>query len=159
MAGPHTSDQAGFSGPQTALIVGVSYRQLDYWDTTEVVKPALSQAKGSGSRRRYSRSDLLEIGVAKRLRDQGLSLPEVRRILGCVRDAAGSIETDTELVIADGQVHIAHNESELIDLAHRGWGVLEAVSFRVVRDEIDKAIAETLPDKAATISCTAAAAA
>jgi hypothetical protein len=66
----HTSDVAsdanpssdeGFSGTRTAQIVGISYRQLDYWARTDLIRPSLSDAKGSGSRRRYSYRDLLEL--------------------------------------------------------------------------------------------------
>ena len=41
----------GFSGTKAAKIVGISYRQLDYWARTDLVRPSLTDAKGSGSRR------------------------------------------------------------------------------------------------------------
>ena len=43
----------GFSGAKAAEIVGISYRQLDYWARTDLVRPTLTDAAGSGSRRRY----------------------------------------------------------------------------------------------------------
>jgi len=46
--------EAGFSGTKTASIVGISYRQLDYWARTGLVRPSLLDAAGSGSRREYS---------------------------------------------------------------------------------------------------------
>ena len=42
----------GFSGTQTAKVVGISYRQLDYWARTDLIRPSLSDAAGSGSRAR-----------------------------------------------------------------------------------------------------------
>ena len=44
----------GYSGTQTAKIVGITYRQLDYWARTDLVRPSIQSAQGSGSRRRYS---------------------------------------------------------------------------------------------------------
>jgi DNA-binding transcriptional MerR regulator len=54
-------DQHGYSGTKAATIVGISYRQLDYWARTDLVRPSLSDAHGSGSRRMYSYRDLLEL--------------------------------------------------------------------------------------------------
>jgi DNA-binding transcriptional MerR regulator len=44
--------EQGYSGTQAAKIVGITYRQLDYWARTDLVRPSLSDASGSGSRRR-----------------------------------------------------------------------------------------------------------
>ena len=63
-------DDEGFSGTRTAQVVGISYRQLDYWARTDLIRPSLVDAKGSGSRRRYSYRDLLELKVIKALLDE-----------------------------------------------------------------------------------------
>jgi DNA-binding transcriptional MerR regulator len=59
------ADSTGYSGTQTAKIVGISYRQLDYWARTDLIRPSLTDASGSGSRRRYSYNDLLELKSIK----------------------------------------------------------------------------------------------
>ena len=46
-----TMAEQGFSGKRTAEIVDITYRQLDYWARTDLVKPSLAQATGGGSRR------------------------------------------------------------------------------------------------------------
>ena len=48
---PVAPEQVGFSGRKTAEVVGISYRQLDYWARTDLVRPSLAEARGSGSRR------------------------------------------------------------------------------------------------------------
>ena len=53
--------EQGYSGTRAAQIVGITYRQLDYWARTDLVRPSLADASGSGSRRRYSYRDLLEL--------------------------------------------------------------------------------------------------
>src|SRR5256886_11942153 len=54
MAGRDGGDEIGFRGPQVCKIVGISYRQLDYWARTDLVRPSLADARGSGTQRRYS---------------------------------------------------------------------------------------------------------
>ena len=44
----------GYGGKKAAEIVGISYRQLDYWARTDLVRPSVADATGSGSQRRYS---------------------------------------------------------------------------------------------------------
>ncbi|CAN5230340.1 hypothetical protein BH20ACT3_BH20ACT3_01250 [soil metagenome] len=41
-----------YSGKKTAEIVGITYRQLDYWARTNLVRPSVTDAAGSGSRRK-----------------------------------------------------------------------------------------------------------
>lgn len=39
--------EQGFRGPVVCQIVGISYRQLDYWARTHLVEPTLRAAAGS----------------------------------------------------------------------------------------------------------------
>lgn len=64
---------SGYRGPQVCEIVGITYRQLDYWARTGLLVPSITAAKGSGTQRRYSYRDLLELKVIKQLLDAGLS--------------------------------------------------------------------------------------
>ncbi|HSO51072.1 MAG TPA: MerR family transcriptional regulator, partial [Acidimicrobiia bacterium] len=41
----------GYRAPQVCKLVGITYRQLDYWARTNLIKPSLQQANGSGSQR------------------------------------------------------------------------------------------------------------
>ena len=77
--------EAGYSGTQAAKIVGITYRQLDYWARTDLVRPSLAEATGSGSRRRYSYRDLLELRVIKTLLDAGIRLESVREVFTYLR--------------------------------------------------------------------------
>ena len=65
--------ELGYSGTQTAKVVGISYRQLDYWARTELLRPSLQEASGSGSQRMYSFTDLVQLKVIKRLLDAGIN--------------------------------------------------------------------------------------
>ena len=63
-----------FSGTQAADVVGITYRRLDYWARTDLVRPSALDATGSGSRRRYTYRDLLELRIIKQLLDAGIRL-------------------------------------------------------------------------------------
>ena len=78
--------ELGYSGTQTAKVVGISYRQLDYWARTDLIRPSLSDATGSGSRRSYSYNDLLELKTIKKLLDAGIKLEQVRKVFEYLRE-------------------------------------------------------------------------
>lgn len=79
--GGPVSPSIGYSGPQACDAAGITYRQLDYWARTGLAEPSLRAARGSGTQRRYSYSDVLALAVIKRLLDNGMSLQSVRRVV------------------------------------------------------------------------------
>lgn len=66
-------------------VTGVTERQVDYWARTGVVKPSIKAAAGKGTRREYSFKDLVALRVAKRLKDEGISLQKIRQALNWLR--------------------------------------------------------------------------
>ena len=66
-------------------LTGVSGRQVDHWATTGVVRPSVKGAAGKGSRREYAFRDLVALKVAKRLREEGISLQKIRKALVWLR--------------------------------------------------------------------------
>ncbi|MFP5486800.1 MAG: MerR family transcriptional regulator [Acidimicrobiia bacterium] len=126
----------GFSGTQAAKVVGISYRQLDYWARTDLIRPSLSDATGSGSRRRYSYKDLLELRVIKTLLDAGIKLESVRDVFEYLREHVREDIASAHLVISGSSVVLARGE-ELIDVLNRGQGVLNVLSLAGVKDEVD----------------------
>lgn len=137
----------GYRGPQVCAIVGITYRQLDYWARTDLLRPSLREARGSGSQRSYSYTDLVQLKVIKRLLDAGLSLRSARRAIDCLRSAGGDLTT-ANLVLDGGSTVLAHSGEEIIDLLKGGQGVLNVVALGGVVSEIDAAISEL--DTAAT---------
>jgi DNA-binding transcriptional MerR regulator len=134
-----------FSGKRTAEIVGITYRQLDYWARTDLIRPSVAEARGSGSRRRYSYRDLLELKVIKNLLDAGLKLESVRKIFAYLRDNLGEDIATANLVINGQDSVLVHTGEELIDLVHNGQGVLNILPLGNVKEELDNAIIELRP--------------
>ena len=138
----------GFSGKRTAEIVGISYRQLDYWARTDLVRPTIADARGSGTRRLYSYRDLLELKVIKNLLDAGIQLASVRRAFGYLRDQLGTDVTTANLVISGNTPVLVRSDGDLIDLVHSGQGVLNVLPLAGVKSEIDAAIVQLRPEGA-----------
>ena len=137
-SGPPESSESddGFRGPQVCLLVGISYRQLDYWARTGLLRPSLAEAKGSGTKRRYSYRDLLELKVIKRLLDAGVSLQSARRAVGCLREDLGANIAAANLVLSDTTTVLAHSDGELVDLLAGGQGVFNVVPLSGVVNEL-----------------------
>jgi DNA-binding transcriptional MerR regulator len=135
----------GYSGAKAAEIVGITYRQLDYWARTDLVRPSLVDANGSGSRRRYSYTDLLELKVVKSLLDAGIKLENVRDVFAYLREHLGADVTTANLVIQGSSSVVISDDGELIDLLKNGQGVLNILPLAGVRDEVDARITELRP--------------
>jgi DNA-binding transcriptional MerR regulator len=129
----------GFGGPQVCAIVGISYRQLDYWARTDLVRPSLADARGSGTQRRYSYQDLVRLKVIKSLLDAGVKLQTARRAIEYLREDDANWET-ASLVLDGANSVLARDGNALVDLVRRGQGVLNIVPLGHVRDELDATI-------------------
>lgn len=153
------TEEVGFRGPQVCDIVGITYRQLDYWARTDLLKPSISEARGSGTQRLYSYRDLLDLKVIKRLLDAGVSLKSARRAIVCLREGLGESLATANLVLnGEGSV-LARTGDEIIDLLRGGQGVLNIVPLAGVLEELDAAILELRPaggDKASLSAAEAA---
>jgi DNA-binding transcriptional MerR regulator len=135
-------DLVGFRGPQVCKIVGITYRQLDYWARTDLIRPSIADARGSGTQRRYSYRDLVELKVIKGLLDAGVSLQSARRAIEYLRDHLGEDIATASLVINGSGSVLVRTDGELVDLIRRGQGVLSIVALGGVKDELDAAITD-----------------
>lgn len=136
-----------FSGTQAADIVGISYRQLDYWARTDLVRPSVSDAKGSGSRRHYSYRNLLELRMVKSLLDAGIRLESVREVFAYLRHHVEHDITSAHIVI-DGSSVVLCQGDDLIDVVRKGQGVLNLLPLAHVKDQVDGQIVALYPDLA-----------
>ena len=136
----------GFSGREAADIVGITYRQLDYWARTDLIRPSLADAKGSGSRRRYSYKDLIELKMIKSLLDAGQRLDRVRSAFDYLRDLGDDLAS-AQLVIAGDSVVLVREGESLIDVVNKyqGQGVLNLLALDGVVEQVEAAILELRP--------------
>src|SRR5947209_19376005 len=105
-------EEEGYRGPQVCTIVGITYRQLDYWARTDLIRPSVADARGSGSQRRYSYRDLVELKVIKSLLDAGVSLQSARRAIEYLRENLGEVMASTKLVLNGPGSVLVRNDGE-----------------------------------------------
>jgi DNA-binding transcriptional MerR regulator len=134
-------DERGF-GRQTVLkATGITYRQLDYWAREDIVVPSIADARGSGSQRRWSFTDILELKLIKKLMDTGVSLQQVRRALDYVRDRLGKSLQDVYLFSDGTSIFAGTSPDEIVDLLRGGQGVF-GIAVGKVYEELQGTIAE-----------------
>lgn len=132
----------GFRGPQACKIVGITYRQLDYWARTDLVRPSVADARGSGTHRLYSFRDLVELKVIRHLLDAGISLRTARKAILYLRGNLGEELASASLVLNGATSLLVRSGEELIDLLRRGQGVLNIVPLAGMIEELENRIAE-----------------
>ena len=136
----------GYRGPQTCKIVGITYRQLDYWTRTDLVSPTIQEAKGSGTQRLYSFNDLLQLKLIKSLTDAGASLQKIRSAIDYVRDHIADDWSKVTIATDGSSVYACTSDEEVIDLLRSGQGVLGAVvAVGKVREELKGTLRELRP--------------
>jgi len=146
--------ELGYSGTRTAKVVGISYRQLDYWARTDLIRPSLSDATGSGSRRN-SYNDLLELKAIKKLLDAGIKLEQVRKVFNYIREHVTTDIASAHIVIDGGSVMLCDGD-QLVDVLKNGQGVLNVLSLGGVRDELEADLAPVSIDSATSATVSAA---
>src|SRR5688500_2515533 len=134
----------GFRGPQVCNIVGISYRQLDYWARTDLIRPSVADARGSGTQRLYSYRDLVELKVIKHLLDAGISLRTARKAIEYLREHLGEELASSSLVINGSRSVLARSGEEVVDLVRQGQGVLNILPLAGMISELDTQIHELI---------------
>jgi DNA-binding transcriptional MerR regulator len=139
--------EPGYRAPQVCNLVGITYRQLDYWARTGLITPSVQGAHGSGSQRLYSFSDIVQLKVVKRLLDAGMSLKKIRQAMEILR---AELESDNPLrdvtLLSDGStIYAAHSPDEVVDVFQRGQGVF-GIAVGPVQDELVGEILRLFPD-------------
>lgn len=67
-----------FTPKEVAKLIGISYRQIQYWDKTNFIKPSYRRR---GKYRLYTFADLLQLKVAKVLREHAFSIQRLRKTI------------------------------------------------------------------------------
>lgn len=71
-----------FTPKEVAQIVGISYRQIQYWDKTSFIRPSYRRR---GKYRLYTFTDLIQLKVAKTLRNANFSIQRLRTTIKSLR--------------------------------------------------------------------------
>jgi DNA-binding transcriptional MerR regulator len=126
-------DDKGYRVPDVCRIVGISYRQLDYWTRTGLVRPSVRDARGSGTQRLYSFQDLALLRIIKKLLDTGVSLQQVRKAIGTLRSLKEP-EVGTTIVSDGSRIYAVESPEAVVDLLAKGQGVFALAIDKVWTD-------------------------
>ena len=124
-----------FNTKTVARILGLTTRQIGYWDKTNLIKPSVQEAAGYGSVRLYSFSDLIQLKVAKALKDAGISIQKMRKALIYLEKNMPDIDKPLANLkfLSDGEsiFVITKDKKTIIDTLNRGQ-----VVFTFLLDDI-----------------------
>ncbi len=134
-----TAGLEGYRAPHVCKLVGITYRQLDYWARTNLLQPSLKAAQGSGTQRLYSFSDLVQLRVIKGLLDAGLHLNRIRQAVEWLREQEIDQPLSEANLVSDGTTILTSFDREgtqeyLMDALQRGQGVFAIAVGRIHRD-------------------------
>lgn len=133
--------ETGYRGPVAATVVGITYRQLDYWARTGLVAPSVRPANGSGTSRLYGFRDILELKIVKRLLDTGVSLQQIRAAVEHLRRRGNTDLTQVTLMSDGASVYECTSADQVIDLLAGGQGVF-GIAIGRVWQEVEGSLAQ-----------------
>jgi DNA-binding transcriptional MerR regulator len=142
------NEEQGYRAPQVCKIVGITYRQLDYWARTGLLIPSIRQAAGSGSQRLYAFQDVIQLRVVKRLLDAGMSLKRIRQAMRILAEQLHSARPLTDVtLLSDGTtIYAAHSADEVVDVFRRGQGVF-GIAVGPVQEELEGELHSLFPER------------
>src|SRR5580765_2582 len=85
-----------YDSKTASRIVGVSLRQLQYWDEQDFIRPSAQMADGRGTKRLYSFHDLICLRVVKDLARHGFTLQTIRRCLAPLKEQSSQTQRPAE---------------------------------------------------------------
>jgi DNA-binding transcriptional MerR regulator len=125
--------EQGYSSRSICNIIGLTYKQLDYYARTNFIIPSIQIADGYGSRRLYNFNDALQLKVVKKLLDAGVSLQKIRKIKKYLEGFNYKLQNVT--ILSDGsRVYLCTSAKEVYDVMQMGQGVFALALGKVLRD-------------------------
>jgi predicted RNase H-like HicB family nuclease len=128
-----------FNTKTVSRLIGITTRQVDYWDSSNFIKPSSREAAGYGSSRLYSFEDLIRLRVAKTLRDKGISLQKIRKSLSYLKKFMPDVESPLSDLkfLTDGEtVFVLTQDSQVIIDTLKNGQLIISVSLGAIVDEL-----------------------
>lgn len=127
-----------FNSRTACKLIGITKRQIGYWDETHLTKPSVQEASGRGSVRLYSFADLVQIAVVKSLTDQGISLQKIRKSINYLKKNFPQIEKPLAQLkfLTDGKTIfvLTSNNKEILDTLAGGQLVLSIALGQIIEN-------------------------
>ena len=124
---------APYRAGSVCRLTGASYRQLDYWARTGLVRPSVKDAQGSGTQRLYSFQDLAILKLIKRMLDSGVNLQQIRKAMATLK-LLKAPALGTTLVSDGNRIYQVESPEAVVDLLASGQGVFAIAVDKVWTD-------------------------
>lgn len=122
---PVSMSATGYGARAVLALIGISYRQLDHWARTGLVRSSLRAASGRGSRRVYSFQDLVALRVVGQLREAGVSVRSIRKAVAFLKRHAEQPLSMLSLVGHGRKVFtLTDDPSRLVEASENGQVIL-----------------------------------
>ncbi|MCL4472405.1 MAG: MerR family transcriptional regulator [Actinobacteria bacterium] len=127
-----------YNSKTACKLVGISKRQIGYWDETHLIKPSVQEAGGRGTTRLYSFADLVQLAVVKSLIDQGISLQKIRKSINYLKKNFPQIEKPLAQLkfLTDGKTIfiLTSNKKEILDTLAEGQLVFSIALGQIIEN-------------------------
>src|SRR4051794_2013632 len=87
----------GYTPRDVVRLTGVPYSTLNLWAKQGFIRPSIRDAKGTGSERIYSKSDIEALHVAKLLRNIGFNFGVIDRAISKLNQYPRSKRVEVQL--------------------------------------------------------------
>jgi len=135
----------GFNTNIVSRLTGLTKRQIDYWDRIHFIKPSIKEASGYGSVRLYSFTDLVQLKVARTLKEKGLSVQKIRKSINYLKKTFPGVEKPlAEMrLITDGETIfvLTENKETILDTLSKGQMVMSIAIGEIIEElkgEVEK---------------------
>lgn len=138
-----------FTPKDVASIVGISYRQIQYWDKTNFIKPSYRR---KGKYRLYTFSDLIQLKVAKNLRDHNFSIQRLRKTIKSLRSLLPQVSNpmaDLTFLIEGDRILVFNGEVLMNSISGQNYIRFEVSKLKQEVDQMFPDTVELLGDQAA----------
>ena len=128
-----------FTPKEVAKLIGISYRQIQYWDKTSFIKPSYRRR---GKYRLYTFSDLIQLKVAKVLREVSFSIQRLRKVIKSLKSLLPQVNhplVDLTFLIEGERILVFNG---IVLMSSKSQTNYVRFDVKSVRDEIDR----TFPD-------------
>ncbi|HEY0752721.1 MAG TPA: MerR family transcriptional regulator [Ktedonobacteraceae bacterium] len=135
-----------YSTREVAELSGFTVRQIGYWSKQGMIVPSVQQGRGSGTRRRYSFDDLLQLRFVRQLMNHGWSLQKIREAITRLRDIMDDPNSLQKAVLVHGShtilaiCKVRGGERIILDTLDSGGQQIMWIYLDVLREEIERKI-------------------
>ena len=135
-----------FTPKEVAKLIGISYRQIQYWDKTNFIKPSYRRR---GKYRLYTFSDLIQLKVAKVLRETNISIQRLRKIIKSLKSLLPQVNhplVDLTFLIEGERILVFNG---VVLMSSKSTTNYVRFDVKSLRDEIDRTFPDlyALPDE------------